>query len=64
MDIEKYLDGRIDDQISIDELMNMKDGVNLPLQEVVENMTLKEFQKQKRKKIKLPSVKEVYNTGY
>lgn len=63
-DIEKYLDGRIDDQISIDELMNMKDGVNLPLQEVVENMTLKEFQKQKRKKIKLPSVKEVYNTGY
>lgn len=54
----------IDETRPVKELMMMKDGVNPPLNKVVANMTLKEFQSQKSAKMKLPSVSEVYSTGY
>ena len=62
--INEYLDTDIDETRPVKELILMKDGVNPPVKEVVANMTLEEFQSQKRGKMKLPSVSEVYNTGY
>jgi hypothetical protein len=63
--INEYLDTDIDQTRPVKELiLMMKDGVNPPVKEVVANMTLEEFQSQKRGKMKLPSVSEVYHTGY
>ena len=74
----KYIDNLnsedIDTLQSVTELMMMKNGEHMPFEEIIGTMPLESFQKQKKNKENkiiipkenrvLPSVEEVYNTGY